>query len=231
MRGIVWCRYLWWSGTATTCRWAPICTSGASYAGAPRRWNRRSFSPITSSPRSRKPATFPARSVSRATSILRLLDNSVGEIARNGLTKILLVNAHGGNQNLLRFFHELQLYKPRDYVVYLVQSFAPRNGVVEVPWDPSGDLHAGAGETSLMLAAQPDLVHMERVPASAEGTALGRLQALRDAGVHTGIWWYADHPTHYAATRGRRLRRPANACSRPWPRPWPRRCARLKPTA
>jgi creatinine amidohydrolase len=20
---------------------------------------------------------------------------------------------------------------------------------------------------------------------------------LRDAGVYTGIWWYADHPTHY----------------------------------
>ena len=69
---------------------------------------------------------------------------------------------------------------------------------MEVPWDTSGDLHAGAGETSLMLAAHPDLVHMERVPSSAEGTALGRLQTLRDAGVHTGIWWYADHPTHYA---------------------------------
>ena len=129
--------------------------------------------------------------------ILRLLDNLCREIARNGLTKILLVNAHGGNQSLLRFFHELQLYAPRDYVVYLVQSFTLGSGV-EVPWETSSDLHAGAGETSLMLAAQPDLVHMERAPATGEGTALGRLRPLRDAGVHTGIWWYADHPTHYA---------------------------------
>ncbi len=38
---------------------------------------------------------------------------------------------------------------------------------------------------------------MEQVPAGDEGKALNRLQALREAGVQTGIWWYADHPTHY----------------------------------
>ena len=26
---------------------------------------------------------------------------------------------------------------------------------------------------------------------------LDRLKELRDQGVYTGIWWYADHPTHY----------------------------------
>ncbi|HUS15380.1 MAG TPA: creatininase family protein, partial [Chloroflexia bacterium] len=56
--------------------------------------------------------------------IVRVLDNLCREIARNGMKKIVLVNAHGGNGNLLRFFNELQLYGPRDYVVYLVQSFA-----------------------------------------------------------------------------------------------------------
>src|SRR5207244_12510692 len=39
---------------------------------------------------------------------------------------------------------------------------------------------------------------MPRVPANDEGQALRRLQTLQEAGVHTGIWWYADHPTHYA---------------------------------
>jgi creatinine amidohydrolase len=39
---------------------------------------------------------------------------------------------------------------------------------------------------------------MERVPADDEGKARDRLRALREAGVETGIWWYADHPTHYA---------------------------------
>jgi creatinine amidohydrolase len=26
---------------------------------------------------------------------------------------------------------------------------------------------------------------------------LERLKPLRDLGTDTGIWWYADHPTHY----------------------------------
>jgi creatinine amidohydrolase len=130
--------------------------------------------------------------------IVRLLDNVCREIARNGLKKIVLVNAHGGNQNLLRFFNERQLYNPRDYVIYLVQSFALAKEEVEVPWEPLGDLHAGAGETSLMLAIHPDLVTMHNVPANDEGKGLGRLRMLQEAGVHTGIWWYADHPTHYA---------------------------------
>jgi len=40
-------------------------------------------------------------------------------------------------------------------------------------------------------------VDIEKVPAGDEGKARNRLQALRDAGVQTGIWWYADYPTHY----------------------------------
>jgi creatinine amidohydrolase len=50
----------------------------------------------------------------------------------------------------------------------------------------------------MMLALRPDLVHMDLVPADDEGKARNRLQALRDVGVQTGIWWYADHPTHYS---------------------------------
>jgi creatinine amidohydrolase len=39
---------------------------------------------------------------------------------------------------------------------------------------------------------------MDKVQADGEGKALGRLQALRDQGIDTGIWWYADHPTHFS---------------------------------
>jgi creatinine amidohydrolase len=130
--------------------------------------------------------------------ILRLLDNLCREIARNGLKKIVFVNAHGGNQNLLQFFNELQLARPHDYVVYLIHLFNLRGTAIEVPWDRANDLHAGADETSLIRAIHPDLVHMERVPADGEGRPRQRLKALQDAGVRTGIWWYADYPTHYA---------------------------------
>lgn len=131
--------------------------------------------------------------------MVRLLDNVCREVARNGLKKVVLVNAHGGNRGLVSLFTMLQLYGPRDYVVYLVDPIgAAMAGGVEVPWERTSDGHAGPGETSMVLAVRPELVHLDRVPATDEGRAQGRLRALREAGVQTGIWWYADHPTHYA---------------------------------
>ena len=130
--------------------------------------------------------------------MVRLLDNVCREIARNGLKKIVLVNAHGGNHGLVALFNMLQLYSPRDYVVYVVQPVTLAfTGELDAPWDPSRDGHAGPGETSMILVIRPDLVDMQRVPTDDEGRARNRLQALREAGVQTGIWWYADHPTHY----------------------------------
>jgi creatinine amidohydrolase len=79
-----------------------------------------------------------------------------------------------------------------------IRFFAAFGGQLELPWPREADGHAGPGETSMMLALRPDLVNMDLVPEDDEGKARNRLHALRDAGVQTGIWWYADHPTHYA---------------------------------
>ncbi len=57
--------------------------------------------------------------------------------------------------------------------------------------------HAGERETSALLAIRPDLVRRDALRAGGEGMPLERLQTLRDLGVDTGIWWYADHPTLY----------------------------------
>lgn len=131
--------------------------------------------------------------------MIRLLDNVCREIARNGLKKIVLVNAHGGNFGLTALFNMLPLYAPHDYVVYLVSPVLnPMGEQLEAPWDAATDGHAGPGETSMILQIRPDLVHMDRIPEDDEGSARDRLRALREAGVQTGIWWYADYPTHYS---------------------------------
>ena len=52
---------------------------------------------------------------------IRLLENVCREIARNGLKKIVFVNAHGGNDNLIHYFAQIQLASPRDYVVYITE--------------------------------------------------------------------------------------------------------------
>ncbi len=132
--------------------------------------------------------------------ILRLLDNVCREIARNGLNKIVLVNAHGGNYHLMRYFAQSQLASRRDYVVYgMDPGMLPEDkAIVDAQWETTYDGHAGESETSQILAIHPSLAKPERIPSLPEGMPLDRLKKLQDAGVYTGIWWYAEHPTHYA---------------------------------
>jgi creatinine amidohydrolase len=134
--------------------------------------------------------------------IVRLLDNVCREIARNGLAKIVLVNAHGGNYHFLRFFAQSQLASRRDYVVYVADPPLPaeEKAAVDAQWATQVDGHAGERESSMILAIRPDCVAHEALRADTEGVEglpQGRLKTLGDLGVYTGIWWYADHPTHY----------------------------------
>jgi creatinine amidohydrolase len=134
---------------------------------------------------------------------LELLQETTDEMARNGCKKVIIVNGHGGNEVLLPFFAQTQLEKPHDYVVYVLGLVDPPPG--GPPKKTSIDLHAGESETSKMLVATPDLVHMDRA-ASESGTDQARLK-LPDT-LYTGIGWYARFPNHYsgdgsAATRER----------------------------
>jgi len=127
---------------------------------------------------------------------LTLLQETVKEMARNGCKKVVIVNGHGGNESLLPLFAQSQLATPRDYVVYVFG--LPR---LNVPGRPAlkttNDMHAGESETSHMMAARPDLVHIDRAD-SESGTDQNRLQLPES--VYTGIWWYAKFPDHYSGT-------------------------------
>jgi creatinine amidohydrolase len=128
-----------------------------------------------------------------------MLENIYSEIARNGLKKIAIVNAHGGNDYLMHYFAQIQLATPRDYVVYVVQpDFSPEDdAAVKSKWDTTVDGHAGEKETSAILVIRPDLVQLDKLPANREGMPLNRLKHLRDLNIDTGIWWFADYPSHY----------------------------------
>jgi creatinine amidohydrolase len=130
--------------------------------------------------------------------IIRLLENTCREIARNGLKKIVLVNAHGGNDNLIHYFAQIQLASPRDYVVYVPQpSYHTEEPATAAQWETTVDGHAGERETSMIMAVRPELVNAKSMPSNGEGMPKERLKPLRDQGTDMGIWWYADHPTHY----------------------------------
>ena len=125
---------------------------------------------------------------------LTLLQETVSEMARNGCTKIVIVNGHGGNNSLLPLFAQAQLASARDYVVYvfgLPNEDVPGRPALKTPFD----MHAGEVETSNMLIARPDLVHQDR--ATQQSGADQQRQSLPGS-VYTGIWWYARFPNHYA---------------------------------
>jgi creatinine amidohydrolase len=126
---------------------------------------------------------------------LTLLQETVKEMARNGCKKVLIVNGHGGNESLLPLFAQSQLATPRDYVVYVFG--LPRENVPGRPQlkTPNNDMHAGESETSHMLVARPDLVHLDRAD-SESGADQNRLHLPES--VYTGIWWYAKFPEHYS---------------------------------
>ncbi len=124
---------------------------------------------------------------------LKLLQETTDEMARNGCKKIIIVNGHGGNENLLPYFAQSQLDKPHDYVVYVQWGREEPKGGPEKK--DHVDMHAGETETSTMMIARPDLVHQERA-ASESGADQKRVNLPDD--VYTGIWWYARFPNHYS---------------------------------
>jgi creatinine amidohydrolase len=128
---------------------------------------------------------------------LMLLQETTDEMARNGCKKIVIINGHGGNESLLPYFAQTQLYKPHDYVVYVQWGRGPTK---KAEGEKSGpDYHAGESETSILMTTHPELAHIDRAH-DEPGTDLKRVKLPEN--VYTGIWWYARFPNHYAGDGG-----------------------------
>lgn len=127
-----------------------------------------------------------------------LLEATCEEIARNGFKRIVIINGHGGNPNLLQYFVQTQLDKRRDYAVYFFTPGKDSTFLEKVKQmrrsDAAGDSHAGENETSTLLYLRPELVKMD----SAKNESGKNLKRLSIPNVYTAIWWYANYPNHYA---------------------------------
>ena len=126
------------------------------------------------------------------------LEATCDEIGRNGFDKIVIINGHGGNPELIRYFIQTRLEKRRNYAVYFFEPpadsvFRSKERALHKSSE-AGDQHAGERETSSLLYLRPDLVKMD----SATNESGANQNRLDIPNVYTAIWWYADFPNHYA---------------------------------
>ncbi len=132
----------------------------------------------------------------KGTLMMDLLYGVCGEIARNGLNKIILLNAHGGNGHLLPYFCQLALEEDRGYHLYLT------NAWTNLREDPKAakmfkdkyDGHGGENETSQIMVIRPELVKLQ-ADHPQDGVPRKGISELKH--IYNAIWWYAQQPHHY----------------------------------
>jgi len=115
---------------------------------------------------------FPG-TVSIGREALRFLLVELGRSAGRWARRLVFVNGHGGNVDVLREAVELHRAEGRDVRWF---GCAPPAGFPR-------DAHAGRAETSIMLALAPELVRLERAEAGNTEPLRTLLAALRTSGV------------------------------------------------
>ena len=128
-----------------------------------------------------------------------LMQSTVDEMARNGFKRVLILNGHGGNNNLIRYFVQAQLERRKDIAVLFHDPRPDPEYQAKIreirESDPSYDQHAGERETSTILYIRPDLVDLGRASAES-GKPQRRLDHLEN--LYSGMKWVGNFPNHYA---------------------------------
>ncbi|MDB4866465.1 MAG: hypothetical protein JWR03_798 [Cohnella sp.] len=132
---------------------------------------------------------------------MRLLNETVTEIRRNGFDKIVLANGHGGNNNWLKYFVQTMLDERKDYVVYsydLWELTTHQLQHLENHFEtPENYGHADHMETSEIMHIDPSLVYMDKLNPG-EWNPTGRGRWLTEENVAAGIHWYMEYPNQIA---------------------------------
>lgn len=143
------------------------------------------------------PGTFALRT----STLMDVLRDVCDDIGRNGFTKIIIVNGHGGNGPIISTLLNDRLDERHPYALYSAFACGGWEGDEEkrfsekffgLPRLPECG-HADVQETPLVMAARPETVRMERVVRK-ETHRLDRLAAVKKAGLKASVDWYGDYP-------------------------------------
>ena len=119
-------------------------------------------------------------------------------VARAGVKKLIMVNSHGGNEEIMGIVtRELRVRFGMLAVKTSWQRFGRPEGMYPELEDRHG-IHGGDVETSLMLHFRPDLVEMTKAENFASNVARAEqeFELLRHTGTHAFAWIASDLNRH-----------------------------------
>lgn len=109
-------------------------------------------------------AHYPGIVALSAKTLISVVEEICDEVSRNGFKKIILLNGHGGNNQILRAIQRDLLRLRRDYVTYMyMDPWGPMQKEIEELAKGATIEHACEIETSIALYLIGDLVKLNRV--------------------------------------------------------------------
>jgi creatinine amidohydrolase len=93
-----------------------------------------------------------------------VVEGVVRSVLRHGFKRIVLLNAHGGNENALRTITDDLTPKLGVPIVQFTYWYAAAVAIAKILETQGGLQHACEAETSMMMAVRPELVATDRIP-------------------------------------------------------------------
>jgi len=140
-----------------------------------------------------------------------LVEGVVCSVLRHGFRRIVLLNAHGGNENALRTITDDLTPKLGVPIVQFTYWYAAAVPIAKILETQGGLQHACEAETSMMMAVRPELVATDRIPLAKSNStpdvgdvAGGGVYRWRTIGSRSGSG-VIGNPEAASAEKGERL--------------------------
>lgn len=103
-------------------------------------------------------ASFPGTISVSATTLTRVVQDIASDLARQGTSKLVIVNCHGGNNVLTNLVQEANTNNRTMLLYPTTYQWNQARTAAGCATDNHEDMHAGEAETSILLAIAPELV-------------------------------------------------------------------------
>ena len=156
---------------------------------------KASFLPIQAIGKSNEHIASPGTLTLSWETLTRVLIETGESVARAGIKKLILANSHGGNISVLDIVaRELRVTHGMLVVATHWSRLAGVPDGLYSDWEGRYGIHGGDMETSVMLAARPDLVRMDKAErfVSAQERLAQRYKYLRAHGTAAFGWQAQD---------------------------------------